>query len=85
MRVLQLEERRSVLCKAVFSVIETMSREMPGLFDEQLCSIIWPCVVKLLPVTVKIIADAAHQTALKFVPILRQSIPLILQGISPVL
>ena len=75
----QLEERRAQMCTEVCTTITMTANALQERF-EPLTGPLLTSLFKLTVVTIKIIADAAHNCILSFVKFVDSSIPLVAQG-----
>jgi len=76
-----LEDKRSNLIKEACRTVSTIAMKLDILF-EPLAPIFLSALFKLLIITIKVIADSAHNCILSFLPFANSSIPLVVQGIS---
>ena len=67
------------MCKEICSTITIIANKLEKKF-EVLSVILVPALIKLLPVTIKVIADSAHQTIISFLKYANTSIPLFIEG-----
>ena len=67
------------MCKEICTTITMIATKLEKKFDA-LSVLFAPALFKLLPVTIKVIAEAAHQCVLSFLKYTSSSVPLIIEG-----
>jgi len=77
----QMEDRRSNLCKEACRTVSVLALQLQQHF-ESLSSTFVPTLFKLLIITIKVIAESAHNCFISFLPYANSSIPIIVQGIT---
>eukprot|EP01117_Protostelium_nocturnum_P006454 TRINITY_DN2325_c0_g1_i1.p1 TRINITY_DN2325_c0_g1~~TRINITY_DN2325_c0_g1_i1.p1 ORF type:complete len:499 (-),score=161.76 TRINITY_DN2325_c0_g1_i1:37-1533(-) len=69
----QIEDRRSILCKEACETTSLLASHLGGEKFQPIAEVVWPVLMKLLIITIKIMATSGEQCVHSFLPLLTPS------------